>query len=256
MRGALPAFLFSITMLAVAGPVLAAEDPKPAPAAPAAPALAAKDVSADLPPLPPEASVRQTTHVAGKVLAYTATVGALPVRDDKGKATAEVVYTAYTLDGPRDPDRPVTFAFNGGPGAASVFLNLGAIGPRRIEFGAAGDSPSDAARTVENDGTWLDFTDLVFIDPVGTGFSRSLVSPDETKKAFFATRPDIEYLSRIVYDWLLKNGRMASPKYVVGDRGSPTTCRPCLASASTAWCWFRRSWIRRPSTAESPVRTS
>ncbi len=216
MRGALSAFLFSITMLAVAQPVFAADDQKPAPVAPA-PAPAAKDTSADLPPLPSESSVKQTTHVAGKTLAYTATVGALPVRDDKGKAIAEVVYTAYTLDGPRDPDRPVTFAFNGGPGAASVFLNLGAIGPRRIEFGAAGDAPSDAARTVENDGTWLDFTDLVFIDPVGTGFSRSLVSQDEAKKAFFATKPDIEYLSRIVYDWLLKNGRMASPKYVVGE---------------------------------------
>jgi carboxypeptidase C (cathepsin A) len=214
MRRVLSAFAFSIAMLAVAGPVAAADDQKPSAAAPPP---AAKDTSADLPPLPPEASVKQTTHVAGKTLAYTAAVGALPVRNDKGKAIAEVVYTAYTLDGPRDPDRPVTFAFNGGPGAASVFLNLGAIGPRRIEFGAAGDSPSDTARTVENDGSWLDFTDLVFIDPVGTGFSRSLVSQDEAKKAFFATKPDIEYLSRIVYDWLLKNGRMASPKYVVGE---------------------------------------
>ena len=214
MRGALSAFLFSIAMLTVAEPVLAADELKPATTAPAP---ADKAVSADLPPLPPEVSVKQTTHVAGKALAYTATVGALPVRNDKGKAIAEVVYTAYTLDGPRDPDRPVTFAFNGGPGAASVFLNLGAIGPRRIEFGAAGDSPSDAARTVENDGSWLDFTDLVFIDPVGTGFSRSLVTQDEAKKAFFATKPDIEYLSRIVYDWLLKNDRMASPKYVVGE---------------------------------------
>ena len=86
-----------------------------------------------------------------------------------------------------------------------------------MQFGAAGDSPSDPARLVDNDGTWLDFTDLVFIDPVGTGFSRSLVSKDETKKAFYATKPDIEYLSRIIYDWLLKNGRMASPKYVTGE---------------------------------------
>jgi carboxypeptidase C (cathepsin A) len=208
MRGALLAVLLTAA-LAAGAPVLAADDQKAAPTA--------KDDRADLPPLPPEASVKQTTHIAGKTIAYVAAVGALPVRDDKGKAIAQVVYTAFTLDGPRDADRPVTFAFNGGPGAASVFLNLGAIGPRRIEFGAAGDAPSDAARTTENDGAWLDFTDLVFIDPVGTGFSRSLVSPDEAKKAFFATKPDIEYLSRIVYDWLLKNGRMDSPKYVVGE---------------------------------------
>jgi len=176
-----------------------------------------KDDKPDLPPFPAEASVRQTTHVGGRTLNYTASVGALPVRDDKGKTIAQVVVTAYTLNGPRDPDRPVTFAFNGGPGAASVYLNLGAIGPKRVQFGTAGDSPSDPVRLIDNDGTWLDFTDLVFIDPVGTGFSRSLVGKEETQKAFYATKPDIEYLSRIVYDWLVKNGRMASPKYITGE---------------------------------------
>jgi carboxypeptidase C (cathepsin A) len=171
----------------------------------------------DLPPFPADASVKQVTHVAGRTLSYTATVGSLPVRDEKGKKTAEVVFTAYVLDGPKDPNRPVTFAFNGGPGAASVYLNLGAIGPKRVQFGAQGDSPSDPARLTDNPGTWLDFTDMVFIDPVGTGFSRSLVDKDETKKQFYSIKPDIEYLSRIVYDWLLKNGRMASPKYVAGE---------------------------------------
>lgn len=171
----------------------------------------------DLPPFPADASVKQVTHVAGKTLNYTATVGTLPVRDEKGKKIAEVVFTAYTLDGPKDPDRPVTFAFNGGPGAASVYLNLGAIGPKRVQFGAQGDSPSDPAKLIDNPGTWLDFTDMVFIDPVGTGFSRSLVDKDETKKRFYSIKPDIEYLSRTVYDWLLKNGRMASPKYITGE---------------------------------------
>jgi carboxypeptidase C (cathepsin A) len=171
----------------------------------------------ELPPFPADASVKQVTHVAGKTLNYTATVGSLPVRDEKGKKIAEVVFTAYILDGPKNPDRPVTFAFNGGPGAASVYLNLGAIGPKRVQFGAQGDSPSDPAKLVDNPGTWLDATDLVFIDPVGTGFSRSLVDKDETKKRFYSIKPDIEYLSRTVYDWLLKNGRMASPKYITGE---------------------------------------
>jgi carboxypeptidase C (cathepsin A) len=171
----------------------------------------------DLPPFPADASVKQVTHVAGKTLNYTATVGSLPVRDEKGKKIAEVVFTAYVLDGPKNPNRPVTFAFNGGPGAASVYLNLGAIGPKRVQFGAQGDSPSDSAQLIDNPGTWLDVTDMVFIDPVGTGFSRSLVDKDETKKRFYSIKPDIEYLSRIVYDWLLKNGRMASPKYVAGE---------------------------------------
>ncbi len=102
-------------------------------------------------------------------------------------------------------DRPVTFAFNGGPGAASVYLNLGAIGPKRVAFGAEGQSPSDPATLMDNPGTWLDFTDIVFIDPIGTGFSRSLVSMDEAKKQFYGPDQDIEYLSKCVYDWLVKN---------------------------------------------------
>ena len=208
------AFLGAALCILSFGQAAAADDAKPdAPAK----ADATAGEKLDLPPFPADASVKQTMRLGGRVLSYTATVGSLPVRDDKGKIIAQVVFTAYTLDGPREPGRPVTFAFNGGPGAASVYLNLGAIGPKRVAFGAAGDSPSDPAYLVDNDGTWLDFTDLVFIDPVGTGFSRSLVSADETKKAFWATKPDIEYLSRIVYDWLLKNGRMASPKYVAGE---------------------------------------
>jgi len=171
----------------------------------------------DLPPFPADASVKQVTRVAGKTLNYTATVGVIPVRDEKGKKIAEVVFTSYILDGAKGPGRPVTFAFNGGPGAASVYLNLGAIGPKRLQFGAQGDSPSDPPNLVDNPATWLDFTDLVFIDPVGTGFSRSLVPMDETKKRFFGVKEDIAYLSRCVYDWLLKNQRMASPKYVVGE---------------------------------------
>ena len=190
----------------------AADDAKPD----APKADAAKD-KIDLPPFPADATVKQVTHVAGKTVSYTATVGSLPVRDDKGKKIAEVVFTAYVLDAPANPGRPITFAFNGGPGAASVYLNLGAIGPKRVQFGAQGDSPSDPVRLLDNPGTWLDFTDLVFIDPVGTGYSRSLVDKDETKKQFFQVKEDVAYLSRIVFDWLVKNGRMASPKYVVGE---------------------------------------
>ena len=170
---------------------------------------------ADLQPFPPPASVKQEVHVGGRVLDYTATVGSLPVRDEHGKKIADVVFTAYTLDG-ASPSRPVTFAFNGGPGAASVYLNLGAIGPKRVDFGS-GQSPSETPALRDNPGTWFDFTDLVFIDPVGTGFSRSLVDEEETKKKFYSTKPDIEYLSRTVYDWLVKNRRLQSPKYVVGE---------------------------------------
>src|SRR5262249_7765815 len=125
-----------------------------------------------------------------------------------------VAFPSYTIDG---ANRAVTFALNGGPGAASVYLNFGAIGPKRIAFGDEGDSPSDPATLSDNPGTWLDFTDLVFIDPIGTGFSRSVVNADDTKKNFYSTEHDIQYLSRVVYDWLTKNKRLQSRKYLVGE---------------------------------------
>ncbi len=169
-----------------------------------------------LPPLPADKTVKQTLRIGGKVVAYNATVGTIPVRDDKGKIIGEVVYTAYVVPS-SGAARPVTFAFNGGPGAASVYLNMGAVGPKRVQFGSQGDAPSDLPIAADNPNSWLDFTDLVFIDPVGTGFSRSLVDPDKTKKAFYANDPDIKYLSKVVYDWLVKEGRLRSAKYVMGE---------------------------------------
>jgi carboxypeptidase C (cathepsin A) len=200
-----------LPLLLIAASAVGQETKPPTPP-PSAPAAAAKD--ADKPaPLPPDAHVQQSIQLDGKTLNYTVTVGTLPLFD-KDKKTGEVVLTAYTVAG---ADRPVTFAMNGGPGAASVFLNFGAIGPKRIQFGEEGDSPSDPANLKDNPGTWLDFTDLVFIDPIGTGFSRSLVAPDEAKRLFYSTDNDINYLSRIIYDWLLKNGRLGSRKYLVGE---------------------------------------
>lgn len=184
----------------------------------APPKAAAADKNAEknaLPPLPPDAHVQQSMALDGKTIHYTVTVGTLPVRDAEGKTAGELVYTAYTAEG---ANRPVTFAMNGGPGASSVFLNFGAIGPKHLEgVGNDGESPSAPPVLADNPGTWLDFTDLVFLDPIGTGFSRSLVSADETKKLFYTTEPDIEYLSRAIYDWLVKNDRLESRKYLVGE---------------------------------------
>jgi carboxypeptidase C (cathepsin A) len=193
----------------------AQESKSTAPASPAAPAdTKDKDKASEKEaPLPADAHAAQSMQLDGKTLNYTVAVGTLPVNDN-GKKIGEVVFTAYTVDG---ADRPVTFALNGGPGAASVFLNLGAIGPKHVAFGDEGDSPSDPAKLTDNPGTWLDFTDLVFLDPVGTGFSRSLLPAEETKKQFYSTDADIHYLSRIIYDWLVKNGRLSSRKYFVGE---------------------------------------
>jgi carboxypeptidase C (cathepsin A) len=184
------------------------------PAAASAAAADAKPAEPMVNPLPADAHVEQSTTVDGKTIKYIATVGTLPVKNAEGKVVGEVVFTSYVVDG---PNRPVTFAFNGGPGAASVYLNLGAIGPKRVDFGAEGQSPSDPATLKDNPGTWLDFTDIVFIDPIGTGFSRSLVAMDQTKTLFYGPDQDIAYLSKIVYDWLVKNGRLLSRKYLVGE---------------------------------------
>jgi carboxypeptidase C (cathepsin A) len=173
-----------------------------------------KEDAINLPPFPADKTLHQSLSLDGHELKYDATVGSLPVLDEKGKTIASVMFTAYTVPG---ANRPVTFALNGGPGAASVYLNLGAIGPKRVQFGAEGDSPSDPATPVDNPGTWLNFTDLVFIDPVGTGFSYAHVPEEEAKKHFYNPKEDVAYLSRIIFDWLVKNERLTSRKYLVGE---------------------------------------
>jgi carboxypeptidase C (cathepsin A) len=168
--------------------------------------------------LPEDKSVAQTIAVNGKTLHYTATVGTIHLKDAMDKPTGDVMYTAYTVDRAKgEAARPVLFALNGGPGASSVYLNLGAIGPKHVAFANAGDSASDPATLTDNPGTWLDFADEVFIDPIGTGFSKTLVDEATTKKLFYAPTPDIEYLSLVIYKWLVKNDRLLDKKYLIGE---------------------------------------
>lgn len=182
---------------------------------PAETPAAANDDLTKWPPLPPNKSVEQSMVLHGQTLRYTVTEGTIPVRDPSGKVVGQVVYTSYTIPG---KDRPVTFAVNGGPGASSVFLNMGAIGPKHLQgIGNKGDSASGPIDLVDNQGTWLGFSDLVFIDPIGTGFSRSLVPDAEARKLFYSTDPDIAYLSHVIYTWLVENGRMTSRKYLIGE---------------------------------------
>lgn len=210
---------FALTLgLVLLVPPLGAQQPPPASPDKAAekPQDKATEKSPEaLPPLPPDAHVEQSMQLGGRTLKYTATVGTIPVYNAEGsKRTGEVVYTSYVVDG---ADRPVTFAFNGGPGASSVYLNFGAIGPKRIPFGSDGDFASMPIAPADNPGTWLDFTDLVFIDPIGTGFSRALEPADQAKKDFYSTDNDIHYLSRVIFDWLVKNQRLRARKYITGE---------------------------------------
>ncbi len=147
-------------------------------------------------------------------LAYTATAGTFPLFDQSGSRSADIFYTAYVAKTDKPSARPVTFVFNGGPGAASAFLNLGLVGPRIAEFGDNGRDGSQV-RLVDNPDTWLAFTDLVLIDPVGTGWSRP-AKPDDDR-FFWSVHGDAESMAKVVALYVAKNSRASSPKFILGE---------------------------------------
>jgi len=164
--------------------------------------------------LPPDAVTQHTIAIAGGKLDYTATAGTLPLYDQSGERSAAIFYTAYVAKGGDTARRPLTFVFNGGPGAASAFLHLGLVGPRIAEFGN-GNREATATHLQDNPQTWLAFTDLVLIDPVGTGWSKP-AKPDGGS-AFWGVRRDAESLAKTIALYVANNGRAASPKYILGE---------------------------------------
>ena len=162
--------------------------------------------------LPADSVTEHSVDIAGGRLAYTATAGTLSLFDQSGERVAAVYYTAYVAQNAEAANRPVTFAFNGGPGAASAFLTVGLVGPRIAEL-ALGDGA--AVRLQDNPQTWLGFTDLVMIDPVGTGWSRA-AKPDGAG-AFYGVRQDAQAMAKVIALYLAQNGRSASPKYILGE---------------------------------------
>ncbi|HSV15117.1 MAG TPA: hypothetical protein VLI90_12735 [Tepidisphaeraceae bacterium] len=166
-----------------------------------------------------EQKVSRSRHeitLDGKKLAYHATAAEMAMKDESGKAKANMFFVAYDLDDARDAaTRPITFLFNGGPGAAAVWLHLGAAGPKTIEEGD-GDIPvGPPYKLVDNAATWLGSTDLVFIDPVSTGYSRP--APGEKAEQFHGVHPDIESVADFIRLYLTKHNRWASPKYLAGE---------------------------------------
>jgi carboxypeptidase C (cathepsin A) len=164
--------------------------------------------------LPPDAVSDKELKTGSRTIAYTATAGTLSLFDQSGERSAAVFYTAYVAKGTDAARRPVTFVFNGGPGAASVYLNLGLAGPRIVDFGPEGRDGA-AARLVDNPDSWLAFTDLVMIDPIGTGWSRA-AKPDGGK-AFWGVRADADVMAKVVALYVAKNSRATSPKYLLGE---------------------------------------
>jgi carboxypeptidase C (cathepsin A) len=167
--------------------------------------------------LPPDSTTRQTLALPGRTLAFTATAGSIRLFDDKGEPQADLVYSSYQLDGADVSTRPVTFLFNGGPGAASAYLQFGDAGPWRLDFSGDALSSSAPPDLMPNAETWLDFTDLVFIDPVGTGYSRFVATGEDVRKRFFSVEGDVNSIALMIRRWLEKHDRLLSPKFVAGE---------------------------------------
>jgi carboxypeptidase C (cathepsin A) len=159
---------------------------------------------------------RHELRAGGKTLRYTATTGFLPIRSAQGEIEARVFFIAYTLDGVGDPSRrPLTISFNGGPGSSSVWLHLGALGPRRVAMNDDGTMPAPPYRLVDNEATWLDQTDLVFVDPVGTGYSRA--TKTELGSKFWGVQGDIQSVGEFIRLYVTRYGRWRSPLFMVGE---------------------------------------
>lgn len=164
----------------------------------------------------PTAVTHHTVTIAGKSINYTATAGYLPVKDNQKKIIARIFYIAYTRDDVADEHtRPVTFAFNGGPGSASVWLHMGAIGPQRVALDEKGLSPAPPYHLVNNEDCWLDQTDLVFIDPIPTGYSRAENGQD--MKQFQGYQNDIKSVGDFIRLYTTLNDRWRSPKFILGE---------------------------------------
>jgi len=231
---------FSLIALCLSWPALAQlAEPHPAPAPSQAgpqsgleqPGHAARGETGDATAgeqhrLPPDSTTRHTLELPGRTLRFTATAGSIRLDGRDGKPQAEIAYVAYALEGADPAARPVSFALNGGPGMASAWLHLGGLGPWRLPMHPEALSPSATPAVVDNTETWLDFTDLVFIDPAGTGYSRLIDPSDEARRRFFSVDGDIGSLAEFVRRWLEANNRVPSPKFFVGEsygafRGPP-----------------------------------
>ena len=160
----------------------------------------------------------QTHHtitVRGKTLHYTATAGRLPIKDATGKIDAEMFFVAYTLDGADPARRPVTFSYNGGPGSASIWLHMGALGPRTVVLQPQGWMPAAPYRLQDNQDTPLDATDIVMIDAIGTGYSRP--ADMEQARKFWSLRGDIESFGEFIRMYISRYERWQSPLYLLGE---------------------------------------
>ena len=175
---------------------------------------AEKEEHYDVTEMPPVATHHQIT-VDGKLLKYTAIAGRLPVKRDDGKIEAEMFFVAYTLDGQDASKRPLTFAFNGGPGSASVWLHMGALGPKRVVLQPQGFMPAAPYRIADNQNSLLDKSDIVMVDAIGTGFSRAANA--ELSKKYWGVKGDIEAFGEFIRLYITRYDRWSSPLFLLGE---------------------------------------
>jgi len=214
---ALAAALLSICPLAAQQP---SDGAAPAPAS-------GKEAPPPIPPAPKPAVTHHRITLGGRPIAYTATASTTDLKDAKGDTIARMFSVAYTGEGPDAKSRPVTFAFNGGPGSSTLWLHMGSFGPVRVETTDAEPTPPAPYSVVENSRSLLDRTDLVFVDAVGTGFSR-IVGKGEPKN-FYGTDADVEAFAQFIERWVGANGRWNSPKYLLGESYGTTRGAALLA---------------------------
>jgi carboxypeptidase C (cathepsin A) len=203
------ALTLGLTSQAPAAPAGSSQSPAP-------PAAAAKPAPSPIDGPETPVVTRHELRAGGKTLKYTATTGFLPIRNPQGEVEAHVFFIAYTLDDVADlSTRPLTISFNGGPGSSSVWLHLGALGPKRVAMNDDGGMPAPPYRLVDNEATWLDQTDLVFVDPVGTGYSRAAKPELGTK--FWGVQGDIQSVGEFIRLYITRYGRWTSPLFMVGE---------------------------------------
>ncbi|HCN04029.1 MAG TPA: peptidase S10 [Bacteroidetes bacterium] len=175
-----------------------------------------KDTLAPSAPFQKPVTTQHAVTIDGKRIEYEATAGHLTLTKEDGTERARVFFVAYTRKGTSDPaTRPLTFSFNGGPGSSSVWLHLGVLGPRRVLMNDDGTTLPPPYRLVDNEYSWLDLTDMVFIDPVSTGYSRA--ADEKNAKDFHGYRQDIESVGEFVRRYVSDYRRWSSPKYLIGE---------------------------------------
>ncbi len=204
---------FTAWLVGICVAASAAAQEKPAEKPPEKPAA---EASKKEPPKPEQSVTQHTSVIGGVPVTYTATAGTLVVRNEKDEPWASIGYTAYVRkDAGVAPHRPIAFCYNGGPGSSSIWLHMGALGPRRVVVADAAPTPPPPYQVVDNGYSILDKADVVLIDPVGTGLSKPV--GEFKDKDFWGVDPDIESVSRFIKQYVTDNGRWNSPKYLIGE---------------------------------------